>query len=517
MLIWDRNGEPLDYAPPGLCSGGILEGLGALAAAVGSSFAGAGAATAGALGLEGATLGGITAGSLIGTGLEGAAIGALGGGAIDAITGKPILRGVLEGGLTGAATGVLAPELAAATGLGAVASDTLAGAGVGAAGSAATGGNPLTGAVVGGAGGALSGSLAGSGGPSAVSAAAPAGAAVDLTDPVPDFQAAAQGLGAVPTGTPLAAQDAAGLAAQQGLAAGGSNEVALATSSPASGTAAPANDTGGGWDLPASGLSSPAAASSGLGAYFPNAPTAGAGNGIGGLGATPTGSGLPTGFLGSPGGGGNPELGGLSGVANPTGVASAAGNTPSAGWLSSVGNTVGGAWDSVTGALGSPGAKALGVGAAGLGLVKDLLAPSTPKGLNAIAGEAAAANTQGQILQNYLTTGTLPPAVQTSINAATQSGITAIKAKYAQMGVAPGSGGEVQDIANLRQNAVVQGAQLADQLLQQGITETQLSGALYNDLVSVNTKQNEQTGSAIANLASALAGSGQSVKLQTAA
>jgi len=102
--------------------------------------------------------------------------------------------------------------------------------------------------------------------------------------------------------------------------------------------------------------------------------------------------------------------------------------------------------------------------------------------------------------------------VQASINAATQAGETAIRSKYAQMGVAPGSSQEVQDIAYLKQNAAVQGATLADQLLQQGITETQLSGQLYNYLVQANVAQNQQTGAAISALAAALAG-GPTIKI----
>lgn len=164
-------------------------------------------------------------------------------------------------------------------------------------------------------------------------------------------------------------------------------------------------------------------------------------------------------------------------------------------------------WDQITGAINSPTGKVLGVAASGAGLIKDLLGGGSPAGLSSLQNLAASSASQGQILQQYLQNGTLPPAVQASVNAATQNGITAIKSKYASMGVAPGSSAEVEDIARLQQNAVVQGATLADQLLAQGISETQLSAQLYNDIMQQSEAQTAQTGAAIGNLASALAGS----------
>ena len=62
---------------------------------------------------------------------------------------------------------------------------------------------------------------------------------------------------------------------------------------------------------------------------------------------------------------------------------------------------------------------------------------------------------------------------------------------------------------------MVQGATLADQLTQQGISLTELSAQLYNNLVGYNTQLNTQTGQAITALATALAGSGNTIKLTT--
>jgi hypothetical protein len=187
--------------------------------------------------------------------------------------------------------------------------------------------------------------------------------------------------------------------------------------------------------------------------------------------------------------------------------------TPSGGIIGAAGS---GSPDFLTQAgnfLGSPTGKLAGAGASALGLGYNLLKGDTIPGLSNIENLAKSSAAQGSILQGYLQNGTLPPAVQASINAATQSGATAIKAKYAGMGVAPGSSAEVEDIARLNQQAVIQGATLADQLLQQGISETNLSGELYGQLVQANTALNQQTGSAISSLASALAGGGKVIQI----
>ena len=151
-----------------------------------------------------------------------------------------------------------------------------------------------------------------------------------------------------------------------------------------------------------------------------------------------------------------------------------------------------------------------------LGLGRSLLASRQPNpipGMGNVNNIAAQLQTQGTTLSNYLQTGTLPPAVQTAVDQATQDGITTIKARYAGMGVAPGSSAETMDIARLQQDAVVKGATLADQLLQQGISETELSGQLYNELIGYNAGLTNQTNQAIANFATALAGGSRPVIL----
>ena len=195
---------------------------------------------------------------------------------------------------------------------------------------------------------------------------------------------------------------------------------------------------------------------------------------------------------------------GLGGGPDTTAGAAGTGAAANSGLLSQVVN--------------SPLTKLGGVAASGLGLVRDVTqanASNPIPGMSNVQQIAQQSATQGAILQQYLTNGTLPPAVQASVDQATQSGIAAIKSRYAGMGIAPGSSQETQDIARLQQNAVVQGATLADQLTQQGISLTELSATLYNNLVGYNTALNTQTGQAISSLATALAGGGNTIKLAT--
>ena len=165
--------------------------------------------------------------------------------------------------------------------------------------------------------------------------------------------------------------------------------------------------------------------------------------------------------------------------------------------------------------------------------------------LTALQGQA---QSSGNTLQNYLNTGTLPPAVQAEVDQATQSAITAIKAGYASRGIPANSSMEQQDINTAKQNATAQAAQLMQSLSAEGLTEQQLAAAIGSQITSTNTQgtqlasqigsqlissglsgagiseqiyqtllqadqnQQTQTGNAIANLAKALAG-GTTIKL----
>lgn len=169
-----------------------------------------------------------------------------------------------------------------------------------------------------------------------------------------------------------------------------------------------------------------------------------------------------------------------------------------------------------------------------------------PAATAALQSQAANLNSQGQKLASYLDSGNLPAGVQQSIDQATKQAEAAIKSRYASMGIS-GSSAEAQDLANARQTAVTQGATIATQLLQQGVSEqnlaAQLYGQLFNqsasqqqlaaqlnesmisnaiqqtgmsnqlfaELLNLSTQQNAQLGQAITNFAASLANTGRPV------
>jgi hypothetical protein len=135
------------------------------------------------------------------------------------------------------------------------------------------------------------------------------------------------------------------------------------------------------------------------------------------------------------------------------------------------------------------------IGAGGIGL-------SAIEGQQQLPGQAgikSAANslaTQGQQLQQYLQTGTLPPGVQGGIDQATQSAKAAIRSKYASSG-SYGSSAEQEDLNNVTQLAAAQGANIAIQLLNTGISETGLSTQLFQYLMQNALSEDQALGQAI--------------------
>lgn len=142
---------------------------------------------------------------------------------------------------------------------------------------------------------------------------------------------------------------------------------------------------------------------------------------------------------------------------------------------------------------------------AGLGLANNLLQPQTLPQSGQLTAQANQLTDSGTQLQSYLTSGTLPPGVKTAIDSATKSAQAAIRSKYAANGMS-GSTAETQELAQAELSSANQGTQIALQLLNTGIDEVGLSSKIYEQLMSANTAQNNATGSAIANLASALGG-----------
>lgn len=149
----------------------------------------------------------------------------------------------------------------------------------------------------------------------------------------------------------------------------------------------------------------------------------------------------------------------------------------------------------------NPGAALSGVGL-GIDALKN---GSTLKGEKQISAEAGQLAGQGQQLQQYLNSGTLPPGLQTGIKQATDSAKATIRSQYAAKGMS-GSSAEQQDLANADKAAQAQGAQLGLQLMQTGISETGMASQLYEQILQSALQKDQNLGSAISSFASAAGG-----------
>lgn len=151
--------------------------------------------------------------------------------------------------------------------------------------------------------------------------------------------------------------------------------------------------------------------------------------------------------------------------------------------------------------------------AAGLGY-QALTAAKAPEGLDAIRASAAQTSQQSQLLQNYLTTGTLPPGLQAGLDSAKEAAKASIRARYANL---PGSSSAMeQELANADQVSAGQAGQLAIQLFSQGMSEAQVSNQLYETILQQSLERDKELSGAVGNFATAMAGGGPSVKLSLA-
>lgn len=125
------------------------------------------------------------------------------------------------------------------------------------------------------------------------------------------------------------------------------------------------------------------------------------------------------------------------------------------------------------------------------------------KGQRQIQQEAGQLGQQGQQLQNYLNTGTLPPGVQSSINQAAEAQKASIRSRYAQMG-GSGSSSMEQELAAVDSWSQGQGASTALKLLDTGINESGLASQLYQQIANTALSQDQELGTAIGRFASSL-------------
>ena len=142
----------------------------------------------------------------------------------------------------------------------------------------------------------------------------------------------------------------------------------------------------------------------------------------------------------------------------------------------------------------------------GAGLAYNMLKGNEPVPYSAqLESQAAQLQAQGAQLQGYLSSGTLPPGIGAALQGAHDSAAASIRAQYASRGMS-GSSAEMQDLANLAQTTVSQGANIASSLLSTGVSEQEFASGLYQNLMAQSVAQDTAMSNAIAGFTNAMAG-----------
>lgn len=146
------------------------------------------------------------------------------------------------------------------------------------------------------------------------------------------------------------------------------------------------------------------------------------------------------------------------------------------------------------------------ISAAGLGL--DALKGNKQSGAEKnLESQASQLGQQGNQLEGYLQSGTLPSGLQAGLNQAKESAKATIRSQYASMGLS-GSSAEQQALSQVDMQAQAQSAQMAEQLLTTGINETGMASQLYQDLIKNQMTNDSNLSNAVSNFASASSGGG---------
>ena len=141
----------------------------------------------------------------------------------------------------------------------------------------------------------------------------------------------------------------------------------------------------------------------------------------------------------------------------------------------------------------------------GAGMAYNLMKGQQPPRYSAeLQAQSAALQAQGAQLQGYLTSGTLPPGIGAALSGAHDSAAAAIRSRYANTGMS-GSSAEMQDLNNLAQTTVSQGADIANKLLATGVSEQQFASGLYQNLMATAMQQDTNMSKAISDFTGALA------------
>lgn len=120
--------------------------------------------------------------------------------------------------------------------------------------------------------------------------------------------------------------------------------------------------------------------------------------------------------------------------------------------------------------------------AAALGLGYAAMQPE-PESMGELRDLARQTAGQGQILSNYLQSGTLPPGAQESVDEGKRAAIAAVRSRYSSFGLS-GSTMEVDAISAIESRAESQAFSFAAQLLNAGLASTGLSSNIYNYLIN---------------------------------
>ena len=353
----------------------------------------------------------------------------------------------------------------------------------------------------------------GQGGFDALAGGAAAGTGADVLSTAGSFLAAPGASGFLPAAAGIggaAADTALSSAANTGLASGISD--ILPSTAPATALAGATPTTG-------FGTSSVSPASASL---SPNVANANASGNV-----------FETGTQQVPGVGaqGQPNVTGASSFSAPSGVTAnadptasgglATGGTPTNTNNSSISDLLG---DAGTGALKSLTSNPLGIGlgAAGLGynILQGQKQTANTSALSADAATATANSNQmvasGEALQNYLTSGTLPPQYMTQVDQAIADAKTSAISNAAAQGQPTDptrNTALATTLAKIDASRPGMISQVAGQLFSSGTSLVSagqsaagLSGQLYQALVANDTTQAHNTGQAIATLAAALNG-----------
>ncbi len=141
--------------------------------------------------------------------------------------------------------------------------------------------------------------------------------------------------------------------------------------------------------------------------------------------------------------------------------------------------------------------------AAALGLGYAAMQPE-PESMGELRDLARQTAGQGQILTNYLQSGTLPPGAQESVDEGKRAAIAAVRSKYSSLGLS-GSTMEMDALQAIETRAETQAFSFAAQLLDAGLRSTGLSSNIYNYLINAEQTDDQAFAQALGAFTSTLA------------